>query len=222
MKREKGIITLFVILVLLIIVAVGLVAAKPAIERIQRALIQKQLMDEIKNGSTEITLTDVPTVEGAEDEFSDAEEGSKIRDRLPSIEVTGYAVIEIPAIDLAMPVVKGTDANSLCAAAGWYTESAEIGSAGNAVILGHRMYGYGEHFNRLDEVQVGDEIIITLSNYEYYTYTVTGTEVVLPDLLMDTLEKHTEGFCLTLVTCTPTGIGSHRLLVYAELADFPN
>ena len=34
---------------------------------------------------------------------------------------------------------------------------------------------------------------------------------------MDTLSAHTEGFNLTLVTCTPTGVGSHRLLVYAAL-----
>ena len=221
MKKRKAIITLLVIFLLLVICAVGLMFARPFIERMQRAAIQNRLMDDILSGSEAITLSDVPVVEGAGDEFGATEELAAKRERRPTIEVTGYAVIEIPCIELAMPVVKGTDEASLSAAAGWYTESAEVGAAGNTVILGHRMYGYGEHFNRLDEVKEGDEIIITLANNEYYVYTVTGTEVISPDVLMDTLAKHNEGFALTLVTCTPTGVGSHRLLVYAELTDSP-
>ena len=45
--------------------------------------------------------------------------------------ITGYGLIEIPAIELEMPLVKGADAYSLRAAVGWWPQSAEMGTAGN-------------------------------------------------------------------------------------------
>ena len=79
------------------------------------------------------------------------------------------------------------------------------------------MKKYGRHFNRLDELKPGAAVTLTGADGSAFTYVVTGTEIILPEELMDTLSAHTEGFNLTLVTCTPTGVGSHRLLVYAAL-----
>lgn len=214
--------TLFIIFLLLAFCVGALFMFRSDFERWAREKAQKELMEQIRQGETEITLRDVPVVPGVEQEFPDSsppEEETSPERRKASIEVTGYGIIEISSIELAMPLVKGTDADSLTTAAGWYTESAEIGSAGNAVILGHRMYGYGEHFNRLDEVRSEDEIVITLADGSYYVYKVTGTEIVSPEDLMNTLRDHNDGFLLTLVTCTPTGVGSHRLLVYAALTE---
>ena len=131
--------------------------------------------------------------------------------------MTGCGLLSIPAIELEMAVVQGADSVSLRAAAGWLPESAPIGEAGNCVIFGHRMYEYGRHFNRLDELEAGDSIVLYNALGECFTYEVTGKETVEPSKLMDSLAENNEGFCLTLVTCTPTGVGSHRLLVRAEL-----
>lgn len=213
---------LFITFLILIIVVGLLFMFRGELERHARSIAQQELMEQILKGETDITLLDVPVVQGVEQEFEDdsiSEAEAVPERRKASIQVTGYGIIEIPTIELAMPLVKGTDAGSLNTAAGWYTDSAQIGSAGNAVILGHRMYGYGEHFNRLDEVKNDDEIIITLGDGSYYVYKVNGTETILPEKLMDTLREHNDGYILTLVTCTPTGVGSHRLLVYAELTE---
>lgn len=214
---KRLITTLLAIFLLLTIIAGAIVFFRPKISRVRRENVQKEMMEQIKSGKTDIVITSVPAIEGVEDEFTEiaAEQPSYH----PSIEVTGYGIIEIPVIELAMPLVKGTDAASLTAAAGWYTESAEVGTAGNAVILGHRMYGYGEQFNRLGELKLEDTVYITLSTGNTYSYTVTGTEVIDPSSLMEKLAEHNEGFCLTLVTCTPIGDISQRLLVYAKLTN---
>ena len=79
------------------------------------------------------------------------------------------------------------------------------------------MVTYGRHFNRLDELKQGDEVILYNMEGDRFVYVVTGAEVIEPGNLVDKLYEHSEGFQLTLVTCTPTGVGSQRLLVYAEL-----
>lgn len=218
MRVKKTIRTLCVILLLLLVCAGALLILRPHIDSLRRGQVSEELMEKIKSGETDIRIENVPIVEGAEAEFA-AEAPAPRTERRPAIEVTGYGVIEIPAIDLAMPLVRGCGEQALMAAAGWYEESAEPGTAGNCVILGHRMSGYGEHFNRLDELKEGDEIVVTLADGTYCTYKVTGTEVIGPAELMARLKEHNDGFALTLVTCTPTGVGSHRLLAYASLTE---
>ena len=214
--RRKAIIILFVILLLLAAVAGGLFLARPTIIDRQRQASEAELLSLIESGQLQIKIPDIPPMEGEEEEFSELEYDVPVQDAEP-VEITGYGVISIPAIDLKMPVVNGADSYSIRAAAGWYPESAEMGGAGNCVIFGHRMSGYGRHFNRLDELKEGDHITLYNADGESFTYTVTGSEVIKPDILMDTLLEHNEGFSLTLVTCTPTGVGSHRLLVYAAM-----
>lgn len=218
MRAKKTIRTLCVILLMLLVCAGTLILLRPQIDSLRREQVSEELMEKIKSGETDIRIENVPIIEGAEAEFA-AETPAPKAERRPAIEVTGYGVIEIPAIELAMPLVRGCGEQALMAAVGWYEESAEPGTAGNCVILGHRMSGYGEHFNRLDELKKGDEIVVTLADGTYYTYTVTGTEIIGPAELMSKLEEHNDGFALTLVTCTPTGVGSHRLLAYASITE---
>lgn len=209
MKTRNPITVLLIVFLLLAAVAGGLLLMQPMLNDMRRGDAQQELLEQIESGKAVIELSDVPEVEGEE---ADGE-------RTENIQIVNYGVIEIPSIDLRMPLARGADKQSLRVAAGWYPDSAEVGGAGNAVILGHRMTGYGVHFNRLDELQAGDQVVITTSQSEVFTYTVTGSEVILPENLMHTLAEHNEGFILTLVTCTPTGVGSHRLLVYATLTD---
>lgn len=133
--------------------------------------------------------------------------------------LSGYGTLSIPAIDLKMALLRGADQRQLRCGAGWLPASAEIGAPGNCVILGHRMKAYGRHFNRADELAAGHEITITLADGTAFTYVVTESLVILPQELSQSLSAFTGGYNLTLVTCTPTGVSSHRLLVRATLSE---
>ena len=220
MREKRTIRVLLVILLLLVAAAGGLMLARPYIIERQRLNAEAALIHQIENGQIQIEIGDIPEMDG--EQFTDLEdlgedyETPEESETEPKV-VTGYGLLEIPAIELKMPLVQGADSYSLRAAAGWWPESATMGSAGNCVIFGHRMVTYGRHFNRLDELKEGDEVCLTNTDGKSFTYIVTGSEVITPSVLVDTLYEHNEGFGVTLVTCTPTGVGSHRLLVYAQL-----
>ena len=61
------------------------------------------------------------------------------------------------------------DRRALRGGAGWLPSSAEMGAPGNCVIFGHRMKKYGRHFNRLDELEAGDEINLSAGDGDVYT-----------------------------------------------------
>lgn len=216
---------LLFILFFLLAVAGGLILARPYIVDMQRQNAETALFSMIESGQTEIKMEYLPEMEG--EQFSEMEnleglypEIDTDQDMEPAVRktITGYGLIEIPEIELEMPLVKGADSYSLRAAIGWWPQSAEMGTAGNCAVFGHRMVTYGRHFNRLDELKAGDKVMLYNMDGNLFTYVVTGSEIIEPKALIDTLYQHNEGFQLTLVTCTPTGVGSQRLLVYAELA----
>lgn len=122
----------------------------------------------------------------------------------------------IPVIDLEVAVREGTDRTALRDAVGHLTGTAPIGEVnGNCVIAGHRNYSFGRFFNRLDEVEANDRIVLTNMSGEQYVYRVTEKKVVSPD---DTsVLEAAGGGELTLITCTPIYIATHRLIVHCEL-----
>ena len=89
------------------------------------------------------------------------------------------------------------------------------------VVLGHRMRAEGKLFNRLGDVKLDDLIIITTIEGQTYTYKVdTIHEMVAPedlDLYVDIDDG--EGTQITLVTCTPLGVATHRLLIIGHLVE---
>ena len=124
------------------------------------------------------------------------------------------AVLTIPSIDLEVAVREGIGSYSLKYSVGHYPLSAMPGEADNCVILGHRNYTYGEFFNRLDELNAGDTIIIERSGV-VYTYVVTEKFIVEPS---DTYVLNPAGEAtLTLITCTPIRVATHRLIVRCTL-----
>ena len=125
--------------------------------------------------------------------------------------------IDIPCIDLQMPVARGATTVNLRYAIGWHEQTAAIGEDGLCVLFGHRMYQYGRHFNRLDEVTQGEEIYLTdTQNGVRYTFTVYDVQTVLPQEVPTLMTQPQEEPVLLLVTCTPVRVASHRLLVYAR------
>jgi sortase A len=129
---------------------------------------------------------------------------------------TGEAValIRIPKIGLDQHVVEGTGLADLRKAPGHYPSTPLPGSVGNAAIAGHRTT-YGAPFNRLDELEAGDEILVTTVAGSY-TFKVEEKKVVSPSQV-EVLDP-TPVAKLTLTTCHPKYSAKQRLVVVAALA----
>lgn len=125
--------------------------------------------------------------------------------------VMGY--IEIPAIAVSLPIYHGTEDSVLQIAAGhieW--SSLPVGGIGShSVLSGHRGLPSAKLFTDLDKLTVGDEFMICVLD-EVLTYEIDQILIVLPQETGALLIDHDHDYC-TLVTCTPYGINSHRLLV---------
>lgn len=128
-------------------------------------------------------------------------------------------ILTIPKIGARLPVTAGVTEEQLKISEGWVMQTAPIGSAGNAVVAGHRSYTWGRHFNRLDELEAGDEIIYTKKGGETMRFVVYETLTVEPDDPTVFVAPPAGRAQLTLYTCTPVRIATHRLVVRALLEE---
>jgi len=127
--------------------------------------------------------------------------------------------------DAVIPVAQGTDKRTILdrAMAGHYPETAMPGAVGNFSLAAHRMT-YGAPFHRVEELAVGDPLVVR-SNDTWYVYRVTEGFVVQPDQVEviapvpgEPGAEPTQRF-MTLTTCHPIGLNSlrERFVVHAEL-----
>ena len=125
--------------------------------------------------------------------------------------VMGY--IEIPTIQISLPVYHGTDDEVLQIAVGhldW--SSLPVGGEGtHCVLSGHRGLPSAKLFTNLDKLVAGDKFVIRVLD-EVMTYEVDQILIVEPNDLSALAIEKGKDLC-TLVTCTPYGVNSHRLLV---------
>ena len=125
--------------------------------------------------------------------------------------VMGY--IEIPEIDCSLPIYHGTEESVLQVAVGhleW--SSLPVGGEGtHCVLSGHRGLPSAKLFTNLDKLAVGDTFLLRVLD-EVLTYEVDQILIVEPEQV-DALGIVPGGDYCTLVTCTPYGINTHRLLV---------
>lgn len=128
-------------------------------------------------------------------------------------------LLTIPKIGAELPVTAGVTEEQLKISEGWVMQTAPIGSAGNAVVAGHRSYTWGWHFNRLDELEPGDEIFYTKKGGETMHFVVSETLTVEPDDPAVFAVPSAGLAQLTLYTCTPVRIATHRLIVRALLEE---
>jgi sortase A len=133
---------------------------------------------------------------------------------------TGGAIahLVISKIGLDKIVVQGVSVDDLKRSPGHYPSTVFPGQLGNAGIAGHRTT-YGAPFNRLDELQNGDEIKVTTLQGSF-TYVVDSKREVDPteiSVLNDTPNEAR----LTLTTCTPKYSAAKRLIIGAKLVDKP-
>ena len=130
------------------------------------------------------------------------------------------AYIEIPKISVYLPIYHGTSNEVLEKGVG-HIQSTSIpigGISTHSVLTGHTGLPSAELFTRLDELDIGDIFYIHVLN-EVLTYKIYETKVILPDDI-DELQITSGKDLITLVTCTPYGINTHRLLVKAERTEY--
>lgn len=145
----------------------------------------------------------------------------------PAADLTAYGiedeiigVLEIPAMELTMPVYLGALDDHLAAGAAVLgNTSAPIGGDNtNCVIAGHRGWRGADYFRRIDRLQVGDTVKLT-NLWETMTYTVSDIQIILPHEV-DKIKIQQGRDLLTLLTCHPYASGGRqRYVVYCERAE---
>lgn len=142
----------------------------------------------------------------------------------PAVDLAAYdvgdeiiGVLEIPTMELTMPVYLGaSDEHLALGAAVLGSTSAPIGGDNtNCVIAGHRGWRGADYFRHIDRLQVGDTVQLT-NLWETLTYTVTDIQIIQPhEVEKIKIRPHRD--LLTLLTCHPYASGGReRYVVYCE------
>lgn len=148
------------------------------------------------------------------DHWKLSKKGKKKYESLLDVSGTGImGYIEIPKIDCSLPIYHGTDEGALQIAIG-HLEGSSLpvgGKSTHCVLSGHRGLPSARLFTDLDQMDEGDVFVLNVLGRKL-AYEVDQIKVVLPDEMSDLEIVQGKDLC-TLVTCTPYGINTHRLLV---------
>ena len=131
--------------------------------------------------------------------------------------IMGY--IEIPSINCSLPIYHGTQESVLQIAVG-HIEWSSLpvgGASSHCVVSGHRGLPSAKLFTNLDELSKGDTFMLRVLD-EVLTYEVDQILIVEPQETGALQIEEGKDYC-TLVTCTPYGINTHRLLVRGHRID---
>lgn len=125
--------------------------------------------------------------------------------------------IQIPSINIDTPLGDGVTLTNLNRGPGHWPGTALPGEIGNSVIGGHRV-SHTHPFRDLDKLAMGDVVTMTVAAGTF-SYTVTGTEIVLPtDIqVLDQIAEHTA----TLFACNPQGQTTQRIIVHLKMSKSP-
>lgn len=228
MRKKSGVVST---VVLVIILLVGLsVMLYPTVsdwwnKRVQSRVVAgyQEAVMQMDDGEAERMLEEArrfnAKLAGTANPFADFSKFTEYNDIL-NISGTGImGYISIPVIKVELPVYHGTSAEVLNIAAGHLEGSAfPVGGKNtHAVISAHRGLPSAKLFTDLDKLVVGDTFTITILD-EIYTYEVEEILIVLPSE-MNELSIIPDGDYVTLMTCTPYGINTHRLLIRSHRID---
>ncbi len=124
-------------------------------------------------------------------------------------------LLHIEKIELTLPLLEGASETNLKVGAGVLTSTSPFGEeGGNTGIAAHRSHTYGRQFNRLDEIEEGDLVVVETRTGEYQ-FEVFQTSVVAPEDV-SVLQPIDHYSVVTLITCTPVIDPTHRLIVHAK------
>lgn len=228
MKKKRNVISTAILVVLLL---VGLsVMLYPTVSdwwnsRVQTRAIAtyNQSVEQMDTGDKERLLMEAhsynATLSHLTAPFTNWEDAGNY-DKILDISGTGImGYISIPKIQVELPIYHGTSAEVLNVAVGHLQGSSfPVGGENtHAVISAHRGLPSAKLFSDLDQLAEGDTFTVTILD-EVLTYEVEKIFIVKPDEL-DKLAIIPGGDYVTLMTCTPYGVNSHRLLVRAHRVD---
>ena len=126
------------------------------------------------------------------------------------------AVLNIPKLNVKLPVYLGTTAENLNKGAAHLTStSLPLGETNsNVVIAAHRGLVKHQMFRNIDKLEVGDKITLT-TIWDFLEYKVTGKEIISPtDSSKIYIQEGKD--MVTLITCHPYRVNTHRYVVYCE------
>ena len=157
------------------------------------------------------------------DPFDEASYGLISEGYTESLNVDGNGLIgyiDIPKIDVYLPIYHGTSIEVLSVGAGHLEHTALPigGESTHCVISAHSAFPTQTFFDYLEELEIGDEFYIHVLN-RTLKYVVDDINVVLPDDTKDLYIIDGEDHC-TLLTCTPYSVNTHRLLVRGTRAPY--
>ena len=167
--------------------------------------------ERLTSGASIDAYSHVPRGTGAE-----SEEGLSYWDQLRVDGSEVMARLRIPTIDVDLPIYHGTSDETLLQGAGHLAgTSLPVGGLNtHSVITAHRGLASAAMFTNRDKVKDGDRFTIEVFD-EVLTYEVRETKVVSPEDT-ESLGVQDGRDLVTLVTCTPLGVNTHRILVTAE------
>lgn len=226
MAKKKRVSISTILTVLILIVGIG-ICAYPTLSNWWNESRQTKA---IESYITEIERTDPKVIEQMlkdaeaynekltknDDRYAYSDERKREYESLLNLDGSGImGYIEIPALRIKYPIGHGTEETVLQTYIGHLAETSLPvgGKATHAALSGHRGLPSAKLFSDLDKLVVGDRFTITILNREM-TYEIDQIRIVLPNdvsaLAIDQEDR------VTLITCTPYAINSHRLLVRAH------
>jgi sortase A len=132
----------------------------------------------------------------------------------PQVNSPVRIVIDRPQVQVDASIYGGDDWYTLVKGVGHYLGSANPGESANMVLTAHNDI-YGEIFRDIQHLEAGDEIRVQANNGRWYTYAVFDKQVVEPNDVW-VLEPGSSPI-VTLITCHPYRVNTHRMIVFASL-----
>lgn len=179
-------------------------------EEVEDFYIPPELSGNTQTSSNNSTAPEVPVSQEAEASPVPFKKTGMSKEEIQK-RTTG--VLLIPKIDVRMLIMDGVDDDTLRVAAGRLPYTDNFDEMGNCVLAAHRSYTFGKYLNRLNELKNGDKITVQTKD-KTLNYTVYNSKIIEPDDF-SIIEKNDTDKILTVFTCHPPGIGSHRLVVQA-------
>lgn len=217
-------------LVVLLVVGVGLLLYPTASDwwnssrQTQAIVSYTQAVDETSAQQQESMLADARAYnEELADHVSNGTLDEQTKARYESLlDVTGTGImgyVEIPSLNCSLPIYHGTDEGVLQVAVGHleWTSLPVGGSGTHTAISGHRGLPSAKLFTNLDKLVEGDMFELHVLG-ETLVYEVDQIRIVEPTDIAELAAQEGQDLC-TLVTCTPYGINTHRLLVRGHRVD---
>ena len=224
MSKRKN--TIIIICFILVILLGAGAAAYPLIASINNEHAQSLVQVEYEEKLEQLDTSEIDAALAAAREYNKTistvqiEDVDKIKESLPPYEdllnlanngIMGY--IEIPTINIDLPIYHGTTGAAMEKGAGHMEgTSLPVGGIGtHAVISAHSGMASAKLFTDLDKLEPGDVFFVTVCNQKL-AYEVDNIAVVEPTDI-DLIRVDTQQDYVTLLTCTPYGVNTHRLLV---------